>query len=109
MIYIVIPTFNEKKFVKDLIERFSNQTISSFKVIVSDNGGNPESVNYGKWGTLIKSNLPKILAKTLYQKKFFTLSSTEQKKFSEFTSITRKEENFFQLYNKLLSNKHCNQ
>ena len=38
MIYIVIPTFNEKKFVKELIERFSNQTISSFKVIVSDNG-----------------------------------------------------------------------
>ena len=38
MIYIVIPTFNEKEFVKDLIERFSNQTISSFKIIVSDNG-----------------------------------------------------------------------
>tara|TARA_B110000263_G_C15215660_1_gene467410 strand:+ start:165 stop:1040 length:876 start_codon:yes stop_codon:yes gene_type:complete len=37
MIYIVIPTFNEKKFIKELIEQLNDQTISDFKIIISDN------------------------------------------------------------------------
>mgnify|MGYP001252925839 CR=1 FL=1 len=38
MIYIIIPSFNEKLFVINLIDSLYKQTFKEFKIIVSDNG-----------------------------------------------------------------------
>lgn len=38
MIYIVIPSLNEKSFIRSFLNDLCNQSFSDFKVIVSDNG-----------------------------------------------------------------------
>jgi len=37
MIYVIIPTFNEKKFISGIVESFNQQSYQDYKIIISDN------------------------------------------------------------------------
>ena len=48
MIYIVIPSFNEKNFIISLLDDLSHQTYKKYKIIISDNGSNDGTVEFIK-------------------------------------------------------------
>lgn len=54
MIYIVIPTFNERVFVRSLIKKINKQTYENFKMIICDNGSTDGTVE------MIRSDYPNI-------------------------------------------------
>jgi GT2 family glycosyltransferase len=59
MIYIVIPTFNEKKYIVSLLNDLSNQTYKKYKIVVSDNGsddGTIELIQQNNEVVLIENN-----------------------------------------------------
>ena len=48
MIFIVIPSFNEKKYIKNLLNDLLIQTFEDFKIIISDNGSTDGTIEYLK-------------------------------------------------------------
>tara|TARA_A100001015_G_scaffold300076_1_gene384985 strand:- start:3160 stop:4023 length:864 start_codon:yes stop_codon:yes gene_type:complete len=48
MIFIVIPSFNEKKYIKNLLNDLSIQTFEDYKIIISDNGSTDGTIDYLK-------------------------------------------------------------
>lgn len=54
MIYIVIPSFNEKLFLTNLIDLLYKQSFKEFKIIVSDNGSSDGTLS------VIKKKYPKV-------------------------------------------------
>ncbi len=44
MIFIVIPSFNEKKFIRQILECLKVQTFQNYKIIISDNGSKDGTV-----------------------------------------------------------------
>jgi len=54
MIYIVIPSFNEKFFVIQLVDLLYQQTYTNFQIIVSDNGSSDGTQE------IIEKNYPKV-------------------------------------------------
>lgn len=71
-------------------------------VIASDNGGNPECVKFGQWGTIVPSNEPEKLANelTLFKKK--SLAKNQRNKFFKCFSHSKKEKMHLELYHKIL-------
>ncbi|MBU2510553.1 glycosyltransferase family 4 protein [bacterium] len=67
-------------------------------VVVSDNGGNPEIIQNGRWGKPVKANDPEELAATLLNHTFSPLDSEERGEFLRFFSHQQKELLHFKLY-----------
>ncbi|MCP4754590.1 MAG: glycosyltransferase family 4 protein [Proteobacteria bacterium] len=72
-------------------------------VIVSNNGGNPECIQFGKWGVAVAANQPERLAEKIFDREAHSLSQKESQEFLEFFSHEKKECLHLAIYQKLTS------
>ena len=79
--------------------------ISDCPVIVSDNGGNPEMVQNGRWGRVVPAQDSAALATAMREPPPEVFSLDEKRAFSDFFSPERKEREHERLYKTLLDGK----
>ena len=72
------------------------------KVIVSDNGGNPECVQFGRWGRIVPTGNVKRLAEEIMKADFPPFSHDEHTQFVHFFSHAKKEKAHMLLYDDIL-------
>ena len=72
------------------------------RVIVSDNGGNPECVQFGRWGKIVPEGKVIQLAEKIAKQDAPQFTPAEYKRFLEFFSHARKEREHMALYASIL-------
>jgi len=73
-------------------------------VIVSENGGNPEIVQYGRWGNTVPAKDVEQLANTILNPTLLSLSKEEYRYFTDYFSHQKKELAHVNLYDNIVNN-----